>query len=229
MLETVIATGLLIVGLAILGAQVQEAGSAVRKMERRTRALMLAEQQLAELEMGVVELESADEVEELDFGPRHPDWGWRLITEPTSIDEMVLARLDIMYLRREGTYREDDFDHDDAEIVHTLYWMRSVPKPLDFTRDFGLDEEELLELNEKLSDLGLDGIDLSDFDPRYFQNVDFEELMTSLPLILKAMNIDYRQLLGVLPPEIMKQLQDSGLLGQLEESGGMDGGGGGNR
>ena len=50
LLETVVATGMLIVGLAVLGAQVQDSHTAVRKMERRIRAISLAEQHLAELE-----------------------------------------------------------------------------------------------------------------------------------------------------------------------------------
>jgi hypothetical protein len=220
LLETVIATGLLVVGLAVLGAQVQGAFTSVRKMERRTRALMLAEQHLAELEMGVIELESADEIEERDFGPRHPDWGWRLTTDPTSIEGMFLQRLDIMYLARDGQYREDDFEHDDAEIVHSLRVMRALPLPFDFATDFGLREDELSELNEKLGKLGIDGLDLSNFDPRFFQNVDFEELMTVLPPLMDAMNMDIEDLLAIIPPEILEQIKESGLLDALEEESG---------
>lgn len=216
LLETVIATGLLVVGLAVLGAQVQDARTSIRKMERRTRALMLSEQLLAELEMGVIELESADEIEERDFGPRFPDWGWRLTTDPTSIEGMYLQRLDVMYLARDGTYREDDFEHDDAEIVHTLYVMHAQPLPFDFAMDFGLREEELLDLNEKLGELGIDGLDLSNFDPRFFQNVDFEELMTALPVLLDAMNMEIDDLLAIIPPEILEQIKESGLLDELQ-------------
>jgi len=228
LLETVIATGLLVVGLAVLGAQVQDAHTAVRKMERRTRALMLAEQHLAELEMGVIQLESVDEIEEHDFGPRFPDWGWRLITDPTSIEGMFLQRLEILYLPREDAYREDDFDYDAAEVVHALHVMRAMPQPFHFGTDFGLQEDELTELNDKLSSLGIDGLDLTNFDPRFFQNVDFEELMTTLPLILDAMNMDVSDLLSVIPPEILEQIKESGLLEELEggdQTGGDNSGG----
>ena len=59
LLETVIATGLLILVLTVIGVQLQDARLAVKKMERNARALMLAEMQLAQLDLGLIELESA--------------------------------------------------------------------------------------------------------------------------------------------------------------------------
>ena len=42
LLETVLATGLLITGLAVVGAQVQSADTTIRVMNRTIRAMMLA-------------------------------------------------------------------------------------------------------------------------------------------------------------------------------------------
>ncbi len=75
LLETVVATGLLIVGLAVIGVQIQDAGSSIHKMERQTRAMLLAERHFAYMDLGLVELDSVDEIQEGDFGPREPDWG----------------------------------------------------------------------------------------------------------------------------------------------------------
>jgi hypothetical protein len=97
LLEVVIATGLLVVALAIIGGQIQDSGTAIHKMERRLEAARLAEQQFAFLDLGLVQLDSVDEVAEGDFGPRFPDWGWRLITEPTAVDGMFRLKLEVLH------------------------------------------------------------------------------------------------------------------------------------
>lgn len=223
LLETVVATGLLVVGLAVLGAQVQDAQSSVRKMERRIRAIMLAEQQLAELEMGLVELQSVDEIEEGDFGPRYPDYGWLITTEETTIENMYLVQLDILHYLREDGYREDEFEFDEAETLYTVYAMQAAPQPVHFGEDFGLGEEELLELTERLSELGIPDLDPASFDMRFFQNIDFEELLQTAPLILDALGMDIRDLTSVLPPQLLRQIQESGALEGTADPGLLDG------
>src|SRR3990170_1677399 len=131
LLETVIATGLLIVGLAVLGAQIQDSDTAIRQMRLRLRAMTLAEQQLAQMDLGLIELDSVDEVQEGDFGPRYPDFGWRLITEPTAIEGMYRLTVEILYLIREDAYKEDDFDYEAAETVFTTYSIRPTPQAMD--------------------------------------------------------------------------------------------------
>lgn len=217
LLETVMATGLLIVGLAVIGAQVQKSDSAVKKMHLRTRAIMLTEMHLGELDLGLVELDSVDDVQEGDFGPRFPDWGWVLVTEDTNIDEMFLLTLDIMHLRREDDYREDDFDHDGADRIYTAYAMRTVPRPLDFAEDFGLDEERIIELSEKLANLSIPGLDPSAFNPTVLATLDFEEFMEALPVLLEAFGISFDQIASMLPSDILEQIKDSGVFGDDSE------------
>ena len=219
LLETVVATGLLIVGIAVIGSQVQDADTSIRKMDRRIRAMSLAEQHLAELDLGLIELDSVDQFQDGDFGPRYPDWGWLLTTEDTAIEDMYLLRLDVMYLQREGRYREDDFDHDNAEIIHTIYAMRVTPRPVNFEEEFGLNEEEFLALSEKLGSLGIEGLDPQAFDLSLLGRLDFEELIATLPVLLDALGMDASQLLSVLPPNLLEQLKGSGL---LEEGGVQD-------
>ncbi len=213
LLETVIATGLLVVGLAVIGAQVQDSQKTVRKMERQLRAMMLAEQQLNELEMGLIELDTVDEIEEKDFGPRYPDWAWRLTIEETALEQMFLQRLDILFKLREDEYREDDFDFDNAETLYTVYVMRAAPAPVNFAEDFGMTDDELLDLSEKFSEIGIEGLDPEAFDLRFFQGVDFEELIESLPLIMDALGMDLTEFTSRLPPNLLNQLKESGILG----------------
>jgi len=217
LLETVLATGLLVVGLAVIGAQVQSADTSIRVMERKIRAMMLAERQMAELEMGLIKLESLDEIEEGDFGPRHPDWAWLMAIEPTAVDEMYRLTLDVFYLPREGDYQEDDFEYDDAERVFTAYAFRSEPRPIDFGADFGMSDEELDEMAEKLIDTGIPGLDPSQFDVSLIPELPFEEFITVLPTILDAFGIEFDQLAAALPRDVLRQLEESGLLDGQEQ------------
>jgi len=227
LLETVVATGLLIVGLAVIGAQIQSADTSVRSMDRKVRAVMLAEQQLAELDMGLIELDSLDEVEEGDFGPRHPDWGWIMTTEPTAVEGMFRVRLDIHYLMREGDYQEDDFNYDDSDLVYTVYAFRAAPRPIDFAADFGLNDEELEKLSEKLTASGVPGLDPSKFDPAFMARLPFEDFISVLPTLLDAFGIDFDQLASALPRDVLEQLKEAGVFDQGGEVKGDQGGSGG--
>ncbi len=222
LLETVVATGLLIVGLAVIGAQVQDSQTSVRKMQRRIRAMMLAERQLALLDLGLVELDSVDEIEEGNFGPRYPNFGWMLTTEETSLENMYLLKLEIFHHLREEEYREDDFDFDNAEDLYTVYAMRATPQPVDFGRDFGLNDDELIELSETLGRLGIEGLDPEAFDLKILGKLDFEELLEALPVIMDAFGMDLSDFTSMLPPDLLEQIQESGFLDDETASGLLD-------
>ncbi|MCH8966367.1 MAG: hypothetical protein IID43_01695 [Planctomycetes bacterium] len=150
LLETVIATGLLIVGLAVVGAQVQSAVTSVRMMDRRARAIVLAEVQLAELSMGLIELDSVDAEQEEEFGPGHPDFAWRLTIDDTAVEDLFQLKLEVLYQPREGI--EETFDFDDAEVLHTVYAMRVAPRELDIGAVFALSDDELAQVVEALEE-----------------------------------------------------------------------------
>ncbi len=225
LLETVIATGLLIAGLAVIGVQIQDAGTSIRKMERRTRAMLLAERNFAYMDLGLVELDSVDEVQEGDFGPRDPDWGWRLTTELTAVDGMFRLKLEILHHIREDDYQEDDFPYDDAEREFTAYAFRPAPQALDLAADYGLTEEELIDVSERLAEAGLQGFDVTAFDPAMLAKLEMEELIKSLPILLDALGLQLGDLEDLLPPEILRELEDAGLLdGEGESGDGREGG-----
>ncbi len=212
LLETVVATGLLVAGLAVIGANVQDVQHSVRTMGRDMEALRLAERHFAELDLGLIELDSVDEFQDGDFGPRYPNYGWLLTTEKTAIKNMFLLRLDVLFHLREDEYREDEFDFDESELLHTVYAMRATPQPINFGEDYGLNEEELAELSEKLGELGILGLDPEEFDPAIFGKLDFEELLESMPVLLDAFGLDMTQLMNSLPPGLLDQIRSSGLL-----------------
>jgi len=229
LLETVIGTGLLILGLAAIGSQFQDSEMAVKKMHRKVRAIELAEQEFAQLDLGLVELDSVDEVQEEDFGPRFPDYGWRLTTEPTAIEGMFRLKLDVLFIPREGKYREQDFDHDTAENLFTAYAFRAAPRKLDLAADYGLKDEELDRVTKTLADTGIPGLDAAAFDPTILAKLDFQELIKVLPVVLDAMHLELGDLEAMIPADVLKELRDSGALGELEgASGGTDGTNGNN-
>ncbi len=228
LLETVVATGLLVVGLAVIGAQVQRADMSIREMERELRAMMLAEQQFAELDLGLIELDSVDEIQEEDFGRRYPDYGWRLTIDETAIERMFLLKLEVLHHIRDEEYREDAFEFEEAETLFTVYTIRTTPQPVNFGEDFGLSEDELIELSEKFGDLGIEGMDPEEFDLAVLGKIDFEELLEALPLILDAFGMDFSQMAATLPPDLLRRLKEEGLFGVEgaegeEEKGFLDG------
>lgn len=224
LLETVIGTGLLILGLAVIGSQFQDSDMAIKKMQRRVRAIELAEQQLAELDLGLVELDSVDEIQEEDFGPRFPDYGWRLTTEPTSIEGMFRLQLDVLFIPREGTYKEDEFDHGTSENLFTAYAFRAAPQKVDLAADFGVKDEELDRVTQLLADTGVPGFD----DPGnipvgFLPNLPFEDLIKVLPVLMDAFHLNLGDLEAMIPAGVLKSLQESGALGELEGAAGGDG------
>jgi len=225
LLETVMATGLLVMALAAIGVQVQRSRGAIKEMRQKVRALSLAEQQLALLDLGLVELDSLDEVVEGDFGPMHPDWGWRLITEPTSIDELFLLTVEVLFVSREGEYRQDDFDYEHSEIIHTAYAFRPAPQAIDFALDFGLTDDEMTDLSDKMADLAIPGMDPQEFDTKILGKLPPEELLEALPLIMDAFGFQLEDLAAILPPDALRQIEESGLFdlpGEEEEEGNGD-------
>lgn len=220
LLETVIATGLLILALAVIGVQVQKSHHAIRDMERDVRAIALAEQFLAEMDLGLVELDSLNDIEEGDFGPRFPDWGWRMIIEDTSIAQMFLLRIEILHHRREGSYRQDSFEYDDADMVQTLYAMRAMPERVDFALDFGLDDEELTELTDRMAEAGMGDFDPYSFNMRdFFGNTPSEELLKQLPLLMDKFGFELEDVASFVPPDMLEELKGMGLFGQPEANG----------
>lgn len=218
LLETVIATALLVIGLAVIGAQVQEAEKSVRRMQLQSRAMLLGEQYLAEMDLGLIELDSLDELQEEDFGPRFPDFGWRLLIQETSTEKLYLLTLEVLYMPREN-YDEEEFDFDHADVVYTLHAIRATPEPVSLGTEFGLTEEELIDADEKLELCGIDGLSAENFDISVIAKMDVEQMMTCLPVVLELLGADASRLLEQLPPEVRENLEKLGVGEEEQENG----------
>jgi len=219
LLETVVAVGMLVVGLAIIGSQFHDSQLAIRKMERRVRAFTLAEQQLAFLDLGLIKLDSIDEVEEEDFGSRFPDWGWRMTTEPTAVDDMYRLTVEVLHRFRDGDYTENSFQFDDAETVYRVYAFRAKPQRLDLAADFGLSDAEYEDVAQKLASSGIPGLDAASFDPSVLAKLNSEDLLKALPVVLDALGLELGALEALIPPDILRQLEESGVFGEEQQDG----------
>ncbi|RJP31840.1 MAG: hypothetical protein C4547_14845 [Phycisphaerales bacterium] len=203
LLETVIATGLLVIGLAVIGAQVQKSYFGARQMERRERALMLAESKLAELDTGLIEFESVDEIMEEEFGPLFPHYGFRITLQPTFNEDLNHVTLEILHQVRD--YERDEFDFDTAEVLQSLHTFRMVERPLDLATDFGMEEKQVEKFVEAAGDVGVN-IDASDWDPRILARLDLEELISFVPVMMETFGLTANDLQG-LPPEVRQAIE----------------------
>ena len=217
LLETVIATGLLLLGLMILGAQIQDSVSTVREMERRQRGVMMAETLLVEMSLGLIEFDSVDDVQEEEFGPRDPSFGYRIILDETAVPDLFHLTTEILYWQRED--EQDYFDFDNADILFTTRTMRMVPRKVNLQEAFGIPEDEFEDLSFKLEELGIPGLDPNDFDFSVLggNKLTFDELVEALPVLLNAFGMNADDFLTQLPPQYREMLQD---LLQEEDDGG---------
>lgn len=228
-MEVVIALGLLTMGLATIGVQMQTAYDTSRDTERILRAMHLAQSKLSELDARLIQnLDQAieDDLEE-EFGRLFPDFAWRLRMDPTQTPDLWLVQIHILYQRRLDV-EEEEFEFDEAEVVFTLRTMRATPATIDLTEFFpglGADadgeeggvDEGLLCLAEALNQAG---IDIYDFDPAEVLARPTEELL-ALALDVSACGFS----LPGMTPELMDLVGEVGALdvgtsGSGDESGG---------
>ena len=202
LLEVVVAIGLLVLGMAVIGAQIQTSLWRTHQTDRLAREVFLAESKIAELDTGLIEPEQ--EIEE-DFGRLFPAYAWRLTLEPTEAEELFFIQLEILYDPARDP--EEDFDFEEAEVAQVFYTLRAAPRPLDLTVDFGMDEEVAEKLNEDLAGLGGGAIDVHDFNPAIFRDLDMEEILEVLPVFMQAFNIEQSAILTLVPAELRPQLE----------------------
>ena len=217
LMEVVIALGLLTLGLATIGIQIQTAYNTSRDTQRLLRAMHLAESKLAELDARLIEdVDSAieDDLEE-EFGRLFPDFAWRLRLEPTQTEELWLVQLDILFQERQDI-DEEEFDFDEAEVVYTVRTLRATPATIDPARDFGADEETMERLAAALAGTGLDEHAL---DLGMLQQIPTDQLLELLAIMQEIGLFDLSDLASQLPPEILDFLNAAGV-GDLGTSGG---------
>jgi uncharacterized membrane protein YgcG len=236
LLEVVVAVGLLVLGMAVIGAQIQTSAVRARETDRQARVTFLAESKFAEIDTGLV-IPDEDEIEE-DFGRLFPAYAWRLRFEPTgeqaadsvnNFDNLGLAFIQLEILHDPRRDPDETFDFDGATVVGEYYTLRAAPRPLDLTLDFGMEDDVAEKLNEDLAGLAGD-LDVHNFNPALFKDLDKEEILKVLPVLMQAFGMRESDILNLVPADLRPQLEAifdmQNTDEDLEESGDGDTGGG---
>ncbi len=186
LLEVLLSLGLLIFGMAVVGMQIQSGLKMAEMSDLRTRAVMLMDSKYAELSAGVLVPEGLDEEMTGDFGIAYPGFAWRLLIEPTDVEELFQIEMQIWYsdeTRREqldDPEMEVDYEENGMRRVMTAYRLYARPADVDLEADYGIPQEVLDELS---GEVPIPGFDPNSIDPRQLSQLDPEILQEFLPML----------------------------------------------
>lgn len=149
LLEVMVALGLLVFGLAIVGLQI-DTGLKIAKTNRLyTQAMMLVDSKLSEVEGGVIQPDMLEREVKGDFGIIYPGFTWRIEIEPTEIEGFYMAKIEIGYCENavesqiNDPMMEIDIEDPDTVIVRTAYRLFPEPADINLERDYGLSQEDM--------------------------------------------------------------------------------------
>lgn len=191
LLEVIVALGLLVFGLAAVGLQINAGLDAARSADIGSRAVMLVDTKLAELDSGVVRPEGLDDELKGDFGVIYPGYSWRMQFRKTDIEEFYMVTLEIGYNASAveeqiaSPQRELEIDEKGTKIINTVYRLYAKPAVVNLQRDFGFDQTQLDELAQMVP---IPGFDPSNIDPTAVSQLDPEMLQQLLPIIQEILN-----------------------------------------
>ena len=212
LLEVVVAVGLLVLGLAVIGAQLREATNRTYETDLAGRVACLAESKFAELDAGLINEEFAadsnfarDLLVEEDFGRLFPAFAWRMRILPTGVTDLLAIELEILHDPQREV--DQEFDYANAPVVQVYHTLRAIPRPLDLVADFGVAEDKALELNQQLAGVGDGSMDVHKLDASIFGRMDIEEILEILPVLMQAFNAKQSDIANLLPPDLRAQLE----------------------
>jgi len=147
LLEVVLATGILFVGMSVIGLQVVNGLQVARNVESTLEATLLVDTLLAELDAGAVVPESTDDLIEGDFGIRAPGYAWRILIEPADVDDLLMLTFQISYNDADADDQVNNpdrqIDFDPGRLLREVHRLYPVPADVNMERDFGVTSEDL--------------------------------------------------------------------------------------
>ncbi len=157
LLEVIVALGILVFGLAMVGLQINSGLQVAQKNRLYTQAAMLVDSKLDEVEAGVVQPDLIEQEVKGDFGILYPGYTWRVEIHPTEIEDFYMAEIQIGY--RQGAVEEQirdpksviDIEDQDTKILRTAYRLFPKPADINLERDYGITQEDM---DAMLADLG---------------------------------------------------------------------------
>jgi hypothetical protein len=218
LLEVLIALAILILGMAAVGMQVNVGLRVANNSEVATRAVMLAESKMAELDAGIVQITPNQELEG-DFGILYPGWAWRIYIDQTDTPDLNMVTLQVLY-RPGVAFREELSDFTDMTVVHTSYTLRATPATMDLQRDFGFTDEQLQQVSDSIP---IPNFDPKNIDPTSLAQLPPDQLAEVLPQLMKLLGAN-AALLNTLPQATRNQINKA--IDQANKAGAAQGGGG---
>jgi hypothetical protein len=165
LLEVIVALGLLVFGLSIVGLQINSGLKIAQSNRLHTQAMMLVDSKLDEVEAGVIQPNMLEREVKGDFGIMYPGFSWRMEIDPTEIEGFYLATMTIGY--RESAVKDQindpkkqiTFEDADTQTLRTAYRLFPKPADINLERDFGISKEDMDSMLADLSGLdpGSDG------------------------------------------------------------------------
>ncbi len=214
LLEVVISLGVLAVGMTLIGAQLRGGFEAARLSQERLGAMMLAESILAEIDMGVLEL---DDESAGDFGLEHPGYAWQVGVESSAIEGLSVVTVSIWSgpIGEEGEPSLEDYTQ-----LYACRTLRADPTAVDLAEVVGEERADQIEmelpaeLTDYLSGLGID-LDLRELDvSAIIRQLDMATLLEMLPLLQRQFQ---GQLSGSLWDRIRQEIANFQKSGEVPE------------
>jgi len=164
LLEVIVSIGLLVFGLAVIGVRISSALQTARSVDFDTRAMMLTDTLLAELDAGMITMDLNDDEIKGNFMNQAPGYTWRIGIEKADIDDFFMLKVEIAYNKDQEEAQIDDplldtsIEDEGAKIIQTVYRLYPKPAQIDLERDYGLSQDDMKELfGEGTSETGEGG------------------------------------------------------------------------
>ncbi len=133
LLETILSLLVVTLGIGAMAGLFDGASGDVLQARMRTRAMLLADSKIAELQLGLTDFM---ETNEGTFDGRPPNFHWLIEEEPTEVDEMTRLKLTIIY----------DDPADGFELSVYRYFSPSLNFSFEKMTEIASDPEKLMEL-----------------------------------------------------------------------------------
>jgi hypothetical protein len=152
LLEVILSIGLLLFGMAVIGVQVNSALSIARMVDTDTRAMLLVDTLLAELDAGMITMDANDDVIRGNFLNQAPGFTWRIGIKKSDTDGFYMLTVDIGFNEGQVQAQIDDplletkIEDEGVKIIQTVYRLYPKPADVNMERDYGLTQDDMKKL-----------------------------------------------------------------------------------
>jgi hypothetical protein len=186
-MEVVVSLSILSVAMGIVGFTFRNGQLDLDRSERITRAMLLADQILTNIDLGIIAVTGQAESSQ-GRGNMTEVSGVFGVDAPPGMSYRVQAGTDPALPGVVRLYIEvfvgapDDESH---QLVLATNALRAPPRSIDLERDFGMPAEQAQQIQDQIPG-GAAVFDPKNFDPRSLASMDMDTLVQMLPLLLQA-------------------------------------------